>query len=77
VYIVGFILAVCVFCWLVSWQFVYIVGLNLGSLSIYAQLIMQCINVVLRNDTACLGLHKKMYEVLALLPVSLVAVSTI
>jgi hypothetical protein len=34
-----------------------------GSLSIGAQLRMQCCNVVLRNVTACLGLHKTMYEV--------------
>jgi hypothetical protein len=46
-----------------SWQFVYIVGLYLSSLSINAQLIMQCCNVVLGNVTACLGLHQNMYEV--------------
>jgi hypothetical protein len=67
------VLAVCVHC-VVSWQFVYVVSLclgsffvypvvlYLGSLSIYAQLRMQCCNV-LRNVTACLGLHKTMYEV--------------
>jgi hypothetical protein len=62
VHIVGFYL--CSF-------FVYIVGFYLCSLSIYAQLRRQCCKVVLRNVTACLGLHKNMFQVSAFLPLSL------
>jgi hypothetical protein len=57
--LLGCVLAVCVRYCVETWQFVYIVGLNLGSLSIYAQLIMQCCNVVLRNDTACFRVTQK------------------